>query len=68
MSYTSPPRPGEPDIPPYHFVPGTPDPVHGSPNGCTGCAFRKMPEIRCSRIPCQRHPGMVAQLITPTVK
>lgn len=63
--YTSPRRPGDPDIPPYRFVPGTPDPKYGSPNGCTGCAFRSFTatKIRCSRIPCQRYPGMVAELI-----
>jgi hypothetical protein len=64
MSYTSPTRPGEPEVPPYRFAPGEPDPYyHGSTGGCYGCAFRRMPEIRCSRIPCQRYPGMVAQLI-----
>jgi hypothetical protein len=55
-------RPGDPPIPDYRWVPGTPD-HHGSLNGCNGCAFRKMADIRCSRIPCQRHPGLVAQLI-----
>lgn len=63
MTYTSQTRPGEPEVPPYRFVPGTPDPVYRSPSGCTGCAFRRMSEIRCSRIPCQLHPGMVAELI-----
>jgi hypothetical protein len=63
MNYTSATRPGEANIPDYRFVPGTPDPVYGSPNGCTGCAFRKQLAIRCSRIPCQRFPGMVAELI-----
>jgi len=52
-------------IPDYRWVPGTPD-KNGSPNGCNGCAFRKMPEIRCSRIPCQHKPGLVAQLIKET--
>ena len=55
-------RPSDPPIPEYRFVPGQPD-RHGSPNGCKGCAFRHMPDIQCSRIPCQRHPGMVAELI-----
>lgn len=64
-SYTSPPRPGEPDIPAYRFV-SKPDPNnHGSTTGCYGCAFRRMLEIRCSRIPCQRHPTMVAELLDP---
>lgn len=63
-SYTTPDRPGDPVIPDYRFVPATPDPAyHGSTGGCNGCAFRRMPDIRCSRIPCHRHPGMVAQLI-----
>lgn len=67
MSYTSPDRPNDPPIPDYRFVPGTPDPYyHGSTGGCYGCAFRKMPDIRCSRIPCQLHPCMVAQLIVAT--
>lgn len=56
--------PGEIDVPPYRFVPGTPDPVYGSPNGCTGCAFRRRLDIRCSRIPCQRYTGYVAELIS----
>ena len=63
MSYTSADRPGDPPIPDYRWVPGTPDPKYSSPNGCTGCAFRKQLAIRCSRIPCQRYPGMVAELI-----
>lgn len=65
MSHTSSKRPGEPDIPAYCFVPGTPDPVYHSTNGCTGCAFRSYTEtkIRCSRIPCQLYPGQVAKLI-----
>lgn len=49
-------------IPAYRWVPGTPD-KNGSTNGCNGCAFRRMPEIKCSQIPCQRYPGLVAQLI-----
>jgi hypothetical protein len=54
----------DPPIPAYSWVPTTPDPrYHGSQGGCNGCAFRKMPDIRCSRIPCQTKPGMVAQLI-----
>ena len=60
--YTTPRRPGEPDVPAYRWVLGTPD-KNGSPNGCNGCAFRRMPDIRCSRIPCQRYPGMVAELL-----
>ena len=59
---TSLPLAGEIDVPPYRFVTGPPD-ANGSTNGCGGCAFRKRAEIRCSRIPCQRHPGQVAQLI-----
>lgn len=51
----------DPPIPDYRWVPGTPD-RHGSTHGCSGCAFRKMLEIRCSRIPCQNKPGLVAQL------
>lgn len=68
MSYTSPPRPGEPPIPDYRWVPGKPD-QHGSTNGCTGCAFRPLSTgIRCSRIPCHipKHSGLVAELINPT--
>lgn len=63
--YTSPQRPGDPPTPAYRWVPGTPDLKYGSPNGCTGCAFRSFTatKIRCSRIPCQRYPGMVAELI-----
>ena len=49
-------------IPAYRWVPGTPD-KNGSINGCSGCAFRRMPEIKCSQIPCQRYPGLVAELI-----
>jgi hypothetical protein len=67
MSYTTPDRQGDPPIPPYRWVPGTLDPKYGSPNGCNGCAFRSFTatKIRCSRIPCQIKPGMVAQLIDP---
>ena len=63
--YTSTKRPGEPDVPDYRWVPGKPDPVHHSVGGCTGCAFRRFTEtkIRCSRIPCQLHPGKVAELV-----
>lgn len=69
MSYTSTDRPGDPPIPGYRWVPGAPDPKrYGSTTGCYGCAFLRMSDIRCSRIPCQRHPGMVAQLINPTSK
>lgn len=66
MSYTSPPRPGEADVPAYRFVPAPPDPDrYGSTTGCYGCAFRRMREVRCSRIPCHVGPNrnMVAQLI-----
>lgn len=63
MSYTSPDLPGDPAIPDYHWV-QKPDPKnYGSTSGCHGCAFRRMPEIRCSRIPCHRHPGFVAELV-----
>jgi len=55
-------RPTDPSIPGYRWVPGTPD-HYGSTNGCNGCAFRHIADIRCSRIPCQNHPGLVAQLI-----
>lgn len=54
--------PGDPPIPEYRFVPGTPD-KNGSTNGCNGCAFRKLTGVRCSRIPCQRYLGMVAELM-----
>jgi hypothetical protein len=53
-------------VPDYRFVPAPPDPnYHGSTTGCYGCAFRKMPEVRCSRIPCHVGPNknMVAELI-----
>lgn len=60
--YTSPPRPGEPEVPPYRWV-QKPDPRTGSTSGCHGCDFRKRPGIRCSRIPCQRHPNHVAEII-----
>lgn len=63
MTYTNPPKPGEPDVPPYRFVPGTPDRDYGVTTGCNGCAFRRRLDIRCSRIPCHRYPGMVAQLV-----
>lgn len=63
--YTTPKRPGEPEVPEYRFE-ARPDPGnYGSTSGCYGCAFRSMPEIRCSRIPCQRHPGQVAVLVKP---
>lgn len=64
MNYVTADRPGDPPIPDYHWVPGTPD-KNGSPYGCNGCDFRAFTKtgIRCSRIPCQRHPGMVAELI-----
>lgn len=51
-----------PQMPDYRWVPGTPD-KNGSTNGCNGCAFRRMPDIKCSQIPCQRYPGLVVQLI-----
>lgn len=66
MSYTSPDRPGDPPIPDYRWVPGTPDPKnYYTVNGCNGCAFHSFvkTKIRCSRIPCQKYPGMVAELI-----
>lgn len=63
MSYTSPPRPGEPEVPEYRWV-QKPDPNrNGSTSGCYGCAFQRQLDIRCSRIPCQRHPEHVAELI-----
>lgn len=67
MSYTSPDRPNDPPIPDYRWVPGTPD-QNGSRNGCNGCAFKSFIKtgIRCSRIPCQTKPGLVAELIEPT--
>lgn len=49
----------EPEVPEYRWVQG--DPI--DPNGCTGCAFQFRLFIRCSRIPCQNHPGMVAELV-----
>lgn len=65
--YTSPRRPGEPDIPPFRWV-QKPDPNnYGSTSGCYGCAFRRFTQtgIRCSRIPCHvgKNRGMVAELI-----
>ena len=60
--YTSPPRPGEPEVPEYRWV-QKPDPKTTSTGGCYGCAFRKQSAIRCSRIPCQTRPGYVAELI-----
>ena len=65
MSYTSPDRPGDPLIPDYDWVPGKPD-KNGSTAGCNGCDFRSFTatKIRCSRVPCQRHPNMVARIIT----
>lgn len=53
--------------PPYEWVPGTPDRKYGSPNGCNGCDFRPLAaQVRCSDIPCQRHPGMVARIVKDT--
>lgn len=53
----------DPPIPDYRWVPGTPD-KNGSPNGCNGCDFRKLSTgIRCSRIPCQTKPGLVAKIV-----
>lgn len=49
-------------IPAYKWAAGALD-DNGSTNGCNGCAFRKMSEIKCSLIPCQLYPGMVARLI-----
>lgn len=68
MSYTSPPRPGEPEVPAYRWVQRPdPDPDHyGSTSVCYGCAFRRRLDIRCSRIPCQRHPNEVAELLEPS--
>lgn len=64
MDYVTADRPGDPPIPDYRWVVGKPD-RNGSTNGCTGCDFRPLSTgIRCSRIPCQRHPGRVAQIIT----
>lgn len=63
--HTNPPRPGDPDIPPYRFV-AKPNPDnYGAISGCYGCAFRHRPDIRCSRIPCHVgvNKGMVAELI-----
>jgi hypothetical protein len=58
-------RPNDPPIPDYRWVPGKPDPKqHNSTGGCFGCDFRSLNTgIRCSRIPCQTKPGMVAQLV-----
>jgi hypothetical protein len=56
-------RENEPPVPAYRWV-KRPDPErYDSTAGCYGCAFRHMPEIRCSRIPCQRHPYHVAKLV-----
>lgn len=53
----------EPEVPAYRWV-QKPDPnKYGICSGCCGCAFRRMPAIRCSRIPCQHHPEHVAELI-----
>lgn len=56
-------------IPEYRWVQGKPDPhYHGSTGGCFGCAFRPMTSgIKCSDIPCQRYPGMIAEFI-PKIK
>lgn len=60
---TSPPRPGEPEIPTYRWV-QKPDPDnYGTTTGCYGCAFRRQSAVRCSRIPCQTRPYQVAELI-----
>lgn len=53
----------DPAIPDYKFIPGVPDEL-GRTGGCNGCVFRFDLNIRCSRIPCQKHPGMIAQLIS----
>lgn len=53
----------DPPIPDYVFVTGKPD-QNGSTGGCNGCDFRHMREIRCSRIPCQTKPNMIAKLTT----
>ena len=65
LSYTSADRPGDPPIPDHRFV-AKPDPRnYGSTAGCYGCAFKSFSttKIRCSRIPCQRYPQMVAEII-----
>lgn len=65
--YTSPARPGEPDVPEYRWIPAPPNPsCYNSITGCYGCAFHKQLVIRCSRIPCQTRPTMVAELVDPT--
>jgi hypothetical protein len=53
------------DIPKYAFFKSQPDPNNnnGSLMGCFGCDFRKMLEVRCSLIPCQRYPGYIAKII-----
>ena len=66
MEYVTSDRPDDPPIPDYKWVPGVPD-EYSRVNGCTGCDFRPLStSIRSSRIPCQRHPWMVAQTIDPT--
>lgn len=64
MSDTTTDPPKDPPIPEYRWVPGTPD-ARGTTTGCNGCAFLSFSttRIRCSRIPCQRYPGMVAELV-----
>lgn len=55
----------DPPIPNHVWVPGTLD-RNGSPKGCTGCDFRPLSTgIRCSRIPCQTKPGLVARIVKP---
>lgn len=44
------------EVPEYRWV-------VGPTTGCEGCCFRKMLEVRCSLVPCQKHLGMVAQLV-----
>ena len=61
-THTPPDRPSDPPIPDYRWVPGSPD-RHGSTAGCAGCDFRRQLSIRCSRIPCQTRPGMMAKII-----
>jgi len=66
MAEAAPDRPGDPPIPDYRFVP-VPDPRnYGSTTGCFGCDFRRMPEIRCSRIPC--HVGSNRNAVAKLVK
>lgn len=50
-------------IPEYIFVPQKPDSTKdGMMGGCYGCDFRGRLDIRCSQIPCQKHPYKVAKI------